>query len=775
MRAQRGERLRRAEGRLSADAERLARGSGLRPSTTDDMRAFLLSARAQGRTLRLRLQAPPLVVALVCFVAPLVITRLLRRSAVVETATYLFFIASVTGLLFAPQPSRRYEEVAASAAVSAMGAVVSAVVVLALHNTVGVARVRPCAAPAGCCGLADAARSARLLVGAAPCWFLEWHLVWRHVYRASCTFAFLLVAVALVARFVHAPCASRGAPRAPRELLDGLWTALGRFSGALTLSEGFHALAMLALGLYARNGLELGLICVRIAVSAAFAAFALRAHLRDAAHSWLASRGESVTTAVGIATLIGSRAVDDVQATAIAQLRSLRIDLLHEADLASSQTDARLYALSSPAKYGEVDAFISHSWRDDGAVKWASLQRWRADFKRSSSGREPTVWLDKACLSPGDLDTQLALLPVFVASCKSFVVLLTPSYLERLWCVVELFVWLHVGDAQSTVLLCSGFPPAASESAPPSPAPDSASPAPDGASPAPDGALPAPDGALPAPDGVLPAPDGAASPAIDGYERQCEDEQKCIARTAAGLGSFSVLRASCEGRRTADRLRSVIEIGCGGLEQFDAIARLALGERLDAMSRLLELQLRRVRRTTDVRSKLANRSLTLRSTGILCCTPTAGRRLAAAPSSASSPTAADGSSRAAKCAAESGVGATGYTPTAARRHTATQLERVLPHVADGWGRGASTLSDETAPRSSAAAPLPWASNAANCARLRAAHAQHSASRQGRVTPWPAKPSPPTPHGGAAAGRGGGGDDDDHVGDGARSHFGCPPV
>jgi hypothetical protein len=137
-------------------------------------------------------------------------------------------------------------------------------------------------------------------------------------------------------------------------------------------------------------------------------------------------------------------------------------------------------------------AFISHSWRCDPDEKWTMLQAWRARFVAEHE-REPTIWFDKACIAPGHLVSQLALLPIFAASCNRFVVLLTPSYLSRLWCaprpnthrrarhstqrahtrtrrltrpcfasrarlcvgrsvsprrcVAELFVWMHVGRA----------------------------------------------------------------------------------------------------------------------------------------------------------------------------------------------------------------------------------------------------------------------------------------------------------------------------------------
>ncbi|KAG8463140.1 hypothetical protein KFE25_011137 [Diacronema lutheri] len=205
-------------------------------------------------------------------------------------------------------------------------------------------------------------------------------------------------------------------------------------------------------------------------------------------------------------------------------------------------------------------AFVSHSWRSDGAAKWALLQSYREAFKRGSGGREPTIWLDKACLSPDDLDTQLALLPVFVASCKSFVVLLMPSYLERLWCVVELFVWMHVGDTRATVLLCAGWPRAAAEA------------------------------------DALPSQHGNDLHA-DATARRLDEEQRAVTRAAAGLEAFRVEHAECHGGRTAERLFSVIDIGFGGLATFNMGARAVLRERLDALAQQLKHQDRRARRS----------------------------------------------------------------------------------------------------------------------------------------------------------------------------------
>ena len=45
-------------------------------------------------------------------------------------------------------------------------------------------------------------------------------------------------------------------------------------------------------------------------------------------------------------------------------------------DLDASVGGAQLYARSQPTALGEVDAFVSHSWHDDGAAKLRALRLW---------------------------------------------------------------------------------------------------------------------------------------------------------------------------------------------------------------------------------------------------------------------------------------------------------------------------------------------------------------------------------------------------------------
>ena len=50
-----------------------------------------------------------------------------------------------------------------------------------------------------------------------------------------------------------------------------------------------------------------------------------------------------------------------------------------------------------------------------------------------------------------DIEANLASLPVFLAGCSELLLLAGPTYCERLWCVIELFVFLRMGGSLSRV------------------------------------------------------------------------------------------------------------------------------------------------------------------------------------------------------------------------------------------------------------------------------------------------------------------------------------
>ncbi|KAG8469042.1 hypothetical protein KFE25_007560 [Diacronema lutheri] len=101
------------------------------------------------------------------------------------------------------------------------------------------------------------------------------------------------------------------------------------------------------------------------------------------------------------------------------------------------------YALSEPATLGEVDAFLSHSWHDAAADKFAALQAWRALFK-AENGREPLCWYDRCCIDQTDIAQELTSLPIYLGGCNTLVALAGPTFLQRLWCVIELHIFFQM-------------------------------------------------------------------------------------------------------------------------------------------------------------------------------------------------------------------------------------------------------------------------------------------------------------------------------------------
>merc|ERR1719230_1851310 len=59
---------------------------------------------------------------------------------------------------------------------------------------------------------------------------------------------------------------------------------------------------------------------------------------------------------------------------------------------------ASLPSLSFSAEFGKVDAFVSHTWNDNHEQRHAALTEWAESF-RAREGREPIIWIDKACLN----------------------------------------------------------------------------------------------------------------------------------------------------------------------------------------------------------------------------------------------------------------------------------------------------------------------------------------------------------------------------------------
>lgn len=153
---------------------------------------------------------------------------------------------------------------------------------------------------------------------------------------------------------------------------------------------------------------------------------------------------KATASAAGIAALVGRRSAKDALAMAKARFRHIGLSQLTIEDLANNAPDPALFLRSSSARLGECDAFVSHSWHDDADAKWAALQAWRLNFVERE-GREPRVWFDKCCIDQANIETDLSCLPLFLCGCSKLLVLCGKTYLSRLWCIVEVFSYVHMG------------------------------------------------------------------------------------------------------------------------------------------------------------------------------------------------------------------------------------------------------------------------------------------------------------------------------------------
>ena len=102
----------------------------------------------------------------------------------------------------------------------------------------------------------------------------------------------------------------------------------------------------------------------------------------------------------------------------------------------------------------------------EGDAQYSQLASWVAEWQRRptdsprSSG-ETLLWIDRACLPPGNVSVGLTCLPIFVAGSRRLLVLAGTTYSSRLWCAMELwmFVQMEVACEQLRNNLLTHFGP----------------------------------------------------------------------------------------------------------------------------------------------------------------------------------------------------------------------------------------------------------------------------------------------------------------------------
>ena len=172
----------------------------------------------------------------------------------------------------------------------------------------------------------------------------------------------------------------------------------------------------------------------------------LNPRIRRKFHAYLGSlacKGEA-KAAAAVAGLVGGRSPEAALRHGTDTFRGLPLASLSLTDLSTSG-DTGLHTKTKKAQLGDVHAFLSHSWHDDAAAKWQALEGWGASLS------EPMLWLDKACIDQQKIDESLAALPVYLSGCQALLVVAGPTYTHRLWCVMELFVFLQMGGSLERV------------------------------------------------------------------------------------------------------------------------------------------------------------------------------------------------------------------------------------------------------------------------------------------------------------------------------------
>ncbi|CAJ1414105.1 unnamed protein product [Effrenium voratum] len=148
--------------------------------------------------------------------------------------------------------------------------------------------------------------------------------------------------------------------------------------------------------------------------------------------------------AAGIAGLVGNCSIPEVMSQAKKRFRCVDFSRLDRQELSTNKPSPTCFTLSRHIKLGCCDAFISHSWHDDAPAKWEAMTWWKSMFQNSRQ-RSPMIWLDKCCIDQSDIEADLRCLPIFLSGCHELVVFCGPTYLSRLWCIMELFTFVHIG------------------------------------------------------------------------------------------------------------------------------------------------------------------------------------------------------------------------------------------------------------------------------------------------------------------------------------------
>ena len=209
----------------------------------------------------------------------------------------------------------------------------------------------------------------------------------------------LLAVMVLTAAAALAPTLLR--VMEPRQALRRLWTVLRLSSAAWGVLMIFIFSSDLAIDpALANEPFVTGIIAsgASFLLCAALATPANRGRLHCRLGR-LGDRGSQAEQAAAVVALMGDADPAKALQRAAALFRCLPAKQLHAADLADSRgappTGPTLHERTTPARMGQVTAFLSHSWSDERELpgaKFAAFERW-ASHHEEVTGEEPTLWL----------------------------------------------------------------------------------------------------------------------------------------------------------------------------------------------------------------------------------------------------------------------------------------------------------------------------------------------------------------------------------------------
>mmetsp|Transcript_102402 Transcript_102402/g.293136 ORF Transcript_102402/g.293136 Transcript_102402/m.293136 type:complete len:667 (-) Transcript_102402:209-2209(-) len=242
-------------------------------------------------------------------------------------------------------------------------------------------------------------------------------------------------------------------PPPPRLILESLWVATRSFYGVVGLSM------LIAMAIITATNSEFRklpdcpayLICFS---SWVFMSAITTKRMRDSVHAVLQdllTAGEA-HAAAGVAALVGQLSPEEALKLGQENFRALPFTAMNSETFSSNQETKGLYEATEPCELGDVDAFLSHSWSDDGEVKWRVLNIWATAFE-AREGRKPKVWLDKACINQQKISESLAGLPIYLSGCTELVVLMGETYLSRLWCIMEIYTFFRMGGSLERIVI----------------------------------------------------------------------------------------------------------------------------------------------------------------------------------------------------------------------------------------------------------------------------------------------------------------------------------